>query len=92
MNLAQVIGHATATVKHPSMQGWRLLVVQPLTADGGDDGEPLLAIDELGARVGNQVIISSDGKLVAEAMKSKTTPVRWIVIGQPDQDRYGVGE
>lgn len=88
MNLARVIGHATATVKHPSMKGWRLLVVQPLTADGGDDGEPLLAIDELGARIGNQVIISSDGKTVGEAMKSKTTPVRWIVVGHPDQDQY----
>ncbi|WP_437225687.1 EutN/CcmL family microcompartment protein [Planctomicrobium sp. SH661] len=84
MNLALVIGNATSTVKHSSMNGWRLLVVQPLTADGGDDGEPLLVIDSLGARIGSEVIITSDGKEVSEAMKSNNTPVRWIVMGQPD--------
>ena len=30
MNLALVIGHATATIKHPSFKGWKLIVVQPL--------------------------------------------------------------
>jgi len=86
MNLALVIGTATATVKHPSMQGWRLLVVQPLTARGGDDGGPLLAIDHLGARIGSQVIITSDGKEVSELVKSKATPIRWMVLGQPDEN------
>ena len=50
MQIAQVVGQAVATVKHPSMHGWRLLVVQPLAPDGKEDGEPLLAIDNLGAR------------------------------------------
>lgn len=85
MNSALVIGTATSTVKHASLHGWRLLVVQPLTTSGGDDGEPMLAVDELGARVGSQVIISSDGKAVQEAMKTKNTPVRWMVIAQPDE-------
>lgn len=84
MNLALVIGNVTATVKHPSMNGWRLLIVQPLTADGGDDGEPLLAIDSFGAPIGGKVIINSDGKEIGEMMQSKTTPVRWMVMGQPD--------
>lgn len=84
MNLAQVIGNATSTVKHPSMNGWRLLIVQPLMADGGADGEPILAIDHLGARIGSQVIITSDGSEVSEAVGSKATPIRWMVMGQPD--------
>ncbi|HWL07669.1 MAG TPA: EutN/CcmL family microcompartment protein [Planctomicrobium sp.] len=86
MNLALVIGNATSTVKHPSMNGWRLLIVQPLTADGGDDGEPLLVIDSMGAPVGGKVIISSDGKEIGDVMQSKTTPVRWMVMGQPDEE------
>ena len=49
-----VVGHAVSTVKHPSMHGWRLLLVQLLTADGKEDGEPLLAIDNLGAGVGDR--------------------------------------
>lgn len=85
MQLATVIGHATATVKHSSMNGWRLLVVQPLLVDGGRDGTPIIAIDELGSQVGQNVIISSDGKTVTEAMGTPKSPVRWIVIGQPDE-------
>ncbi|MCA9091665.1 MAG: EutN/CcmL family microcompartment protein, partial [Planctomycetaceae bacterium] len=38
MNLALVIGHATATIKHPTLKGWKLIVVQPLDARGKPDG------------------------------------------------------
>ncbi|QDT30995.1 EutN/CcmL family microcompartment protein [Thalassoglobus polymorphus] len=84
MQLASVIGHATSTVKHHSMNGWRLLVVQPLLTDRGRDGTPILAIDELGSQVGQDVMICSDGKTIGDAMGTQTSPVRWIVIGQPD--------
>ena len=85
MNLARVIGKSTSTVKHPSLHGWRLLIVQPLTANGGRDGGPIIAIDALGSETGQEVIITSDGKAVQEAMDTKTTPVRWMVIAQPDE-------
>ncbi len=84
MNLATVIGHATSTVKHVTLNRWRLLVVQPLGVGNVKDGEPIIAIDELGSQVGQQVIITSDGKAVSEAMGSPNTPVRWMVLGQPD--------
>ena len=49
MQVGQVVGHATSTVKHPSLSGWKLLVVKLLAIDGKSDGEPVLAIDSLGA-------------------------------------------
>ena len=52
MQLGRVVGQAVATVKHASLAGWKLLVVQPLTAANQPDGEPLLVIDHLGAGVG----------------------------------------
>src|SRR5216683_1809334 len=61
MQLARVIGHAVSTVKHASMHGWRLLVVQPLGVDDKPDGEPLLAIDSSGSAVNDVVIVSNDG-------------------------------
>jgi ethanolamine utilization protein EutN len=61
MQIASVVGQATSTVKHASLHGWRLLVVQPLDVDGKEDGEPLLAIDKLGAGPPQRVIISNDG-------------------------------
>ena len=85
MLLARVLGNATATVKHPSMEGWRLLVVQALTTDGRTpDGDPQLVVDSLGASRGDAVIISSDGKWTRALVGSETTPVRWCVIGIQD--------
>jgi ethanolamine utilization protein EutN len=81
MQLGQIIGHAVSTVKHPSLNGWKLLVTQLLTSDGKPDGEPLLAIDSLGAGVGSLVVLSNDGAGAREIVKSKTSPVRWMVLG-----------
>ena len=85
MQLALVVGTATATHKHASIAGWKLLVVQPLLADGeAPDGEPVLAVDNLGAGRGERVIITSDGRGTRELLKSQTTPVRWSVMGIAD--------
>ena len=85
MQIGSVVGIATSTVKHPSMEGWKLLVVQLLAADGrSPDGEPVLAVDRLGAGRGERVILTSDGRGTRELLKSDTTPVRWSVMGIPD--------
>lgn len=84
MQIAKVIGRATSTVKHASMQGWKLLIVQPLGVSDSLDGEPVLAIDNMGGGRGDRVMITSDGKYVREIMASNNTPVRWAVIGIQD--------
>jgi ethanolamine utilization protein EutN len=85
MQIGEVMGTATATVKHPSMNGWKLLVVQPYLGDGKTpDGEPVLAIDSCGAGRGERVIITSDGAGTRALVKSDTTPVRWSVLGIAD--------
>jgi microcompartment protein CcmK/EutM len=82
MQTAIVLGTATATVKHPSMRRWKLLVVQPTLVDGRTpDGDPQLAVDCLGAGRGEQVIISSDGAYTRQLLNADNTPVRWSVIG-----------
>lgn len=81
MQLARIIGTATATVKHPSLTGSTLHVVQPLQADGrSPDGDPQLAIDMIAAGVGDVVMITSDGRLLRERLKSTTTPARWSTV------------
>jgi ethanolamine utilization protein EutN len=81
----RVVGTATATIKHPSMEGWKLLIVQPLMADGTTpDGDPLLAVDSLGAGRGATVIVSSDGRFTRQLLDNDRTPVRWCVLGIRD--------
>ena len=85
MQLATIIGHATATVKHPSLAGWKLAVAQPLDAAGQPDGGPLLAIDNLGSGRGDRVILTCDSSSVREMTESENTPIRWAVIGLVDE-------
>ena len=85
MQLAFVIGTATATVKHPSLEGRKLLIVQPRLADGRTpDGDPLIAVDGVDAGCGETVMITSDGRGAREMLQSDVTPVRWTVIGIRD--------
>jgi ethanolamine utilization protein EutN len=86
MFLGRVMGNATSTVKHPSMEGWKLLLVMALQADGRTiEGDPILVVDSLGAGRGETVMITSDGIGAREMLGSKTTPVRWSVLGIRDE-------
>ena len=84
MHIATVVGTATATIKHDSLKGWKLVLIQPLQKNGGADGEPMLAIDHLGSSIGSNVIITSEGGAVRDIMKRKDSPVRWMVMGLCD--------
>ncbi len=86
MFLGRVMGNATATVKHPSMEGWKLLLVMALQADGRTiEGDPILVVDSIGAGRGETVVITSDGIGARELLGDNTTPVRWSVLGIRDE-------
>jgi ethanolamine utilization protein EutN len=84
MQLAKVVGRATATVKHGTLAGWRMLLVQPLDVAGKADGDPQLAIDGLGSRKTDVVILTTDGAAVRDIVGKDNTPIRWAVIGIAD--------
>ncbi len=56
MLVGTVVGNVWSTVKDPSLQGLRLLVVQPFTA-GEESAETIVAADTLGAGVGERVLV-----------------------------------
>jgi len=85
VQLARVIGRATATLKHRSMQGAKLLLVQPQTVDGRPDGEPFLAVDGVGAGADEVVMLTSDGRYSRQLLGVDITPVRWTIIGVKDE-------
>jgi ethanolamine utilization protein EutN len=86
MYLGRVMGTATATVKHPSMKGTRLLLVMALQADGKTiEGDPILVIDQLGAGKGDLVMVTSDGIGAREMLGDNQSPVRWSAIALPDR-------
>ena len=84
MQLGLVVGHATSTIKHPSLNGQRLLVVQMLTPDEKPDGEPVLVIDNLGAGLGGTVLATTDAVLIREMVGARNSPIRYSVMGLVD--------
>jgi ethanolamine utilization protein EutN len=90
MQLALVKGRATATVKHPSMNGQKLLVCMQLDPKGKPVGDPIIAIDQLGAGGGETVLLSSDGAAVREKLGDDSTPVRWFTLGIVDEKNVEV--
>ena len=55
MQMARVIGDVVATMKDPNFDSIKLLLIQPIGADGKDAGRALVAVDSVGAGVGETV-------------------------------------
>ncbi len=55
MQIGRIIGDVVASRKEPHLDGIAMLLVQPLTADGKAAGRPLVAVDSVGAGVGEHV-------------------------------------
>lgn len=84
MRIALIKGHVTATVKHPTLEGWRMLIAQPISPENVPDGPPQIVIDPLGAALGQKVIINSDGAEARRLIGAKHSPARWTVLGIVD--------
>lgn len=85
MQLGRVIGHATATIKHRSLEGWRMVVLDMLNVRREAEGDPIIAVDKLGSDVGDVVLLNSDGRGARELIGDEKSPVRWFVIGIVDE-------
>ncbi len=85
MQTGRVVGRATSTIKHETLRGAKLLLVQQYLVDRvTPDGPPLLAVDGVGAGWGETVMLSSDGRYARELLRTDATPVRWTIIGIKD--------
>ena len=87
MQLGTVIGHATSTVKHPSLNGWRMLIVQMMNNAREPEADPIICIDQLGAGAGTLVLVDSDGKHARELTGNEKSPIRWYTVAIVDQVR-----
>ena len=84
MQIARVIGTVVSTQKNRKLEGAKLLLVQPLTLEGEPRGVALLAIDAVGAGVGERVLVVIEGKAAGEALGRKGAAVDAAIIGIVD--------
>jgi microcompartment protein CcmK/EutM len=84
VTLARVVGTVVATQKHPTFEGAKLLLVQPITLEDTPRGVALLAVDSVGAGVNDKVLVVIEGRAAAEAVGRKGIPVDAAIIGIVD--------
>jgi len=87
MQLARVIGTVVATVKNDALEGRKLLVVQSLDAALRPQGAPLVALDAVGAGVG-ELVFWCRGKEASFPFKREDTPTDCTIVGIVDSDRH----
>ena len=80
MQIARVIGHVVSTRKDENLVAIKLLLVQPLTPDRQPAGRPLVAVDAVGAGVGEEVFFVR-GKEASFPFYPQEAPVDAGVVG-----------
>jgi microcompartment protein CcmK/EutM len=88
MQICRVVGTVVSTHKNKKLEGAKLLLVQPLTLDGQTRGVALVAIDSVGAGVGERVLVVIEGKAAGDALGRKAAAVDAAVIGIIDVVDY----
>jgi microcompartment protein CcmK/EutM len=87
MQLARVIGTVVATVKNEALEGRKLLVIQTLTKDLLPAGKPMVAVDAIGAGVG-ELVFWCRGKEASFPFKREDTPTDCTIVAIVDSEDH----
>ena len=83
MKLGKVVGRVVSTRKLESIEGVKLLLVQPLNEKREPVGDPLVATDGMQAGEGD-IVLYEGGKEAAQTLPNWFNPVDAAVIGIAD--------
>jgi ethanolamine utilization protein EutN len=84
MILGRIVGDVWSTKKNEKIHALRLLFVQPLGRDLLPSGQILIAADEIGAGVGDMVIVTQGAPAMQAFERDKPVPVDAVVLGIVD--------
>ncbi|MGH9819015.1 MAG: EutN/CcmL family microcompartment protein [Pyrinomonadaceae bacterium] len=87
MQIARVIGTVVSTVKNEALHGRKMLIVQTLDADLNAKGKPMVALDAVGAGVG-ELVFWCRGKEASFPFKRDETPTDCTIVGIIDSDSH----
>ncbi|MBY0120492.1 EutN/CcmL family microcompartment protein [Bacillus sp. S/N-304-OC-R1] len=80
MQMGIVVGRITATRKDENLVGTKLLITQPIGLDGQVLPNPIIAVDTVGAGIGERVIYVT-GSMASRAIRNKEAPIDAAIIG-----------
>ncbi|MFP4206017.1 MAG: EutN/CcmL family microcompartment protein [Spirochaetaceae bacterium] len=85
MTLARVIGDVTSSVKHPILEGEKLLLLRAVSPQGAIGGASLLALDRAQAGPGDTVLVLDEGNSARQILGVPRAPMRTVVVGIVDE-------
>lgn len=87
MQIARVIGNVVSTAKNEALHGRKMLIVQTLDADLNDKGKPMIALDAVGAGIG-ELVFWCHGKEASFPFKRDETPTDCTIVGIIDSEDH----
>ena len=88
MNVGRVIGTVVASRKDPKLEGLKMLLVQQTDITGGTKGAQVVAIDSVGAGVGELVLYCS-GSSARQTDVTQNRPVDTVIMAIVDEIEAG---
>ena len=85
MKLGRVVGTVVSTINTPAFDGRTLLLCDLLDPSGKPAGGYLIAVDTVGAGVGETVLILDEGTSARQVLGTPGAPIRTVVVGTVDQ-------
>lgn len=84
MILGRITGNVVSTIHHPIVDGKKMLLAERLDSSGKPTGGYVIAMDAIGAGMGETVIILDEGSGARQILEDEHAPVRSIVVGIVD--------
>jgi microcompartment protein CcmK/EutM len=84
MVLGKVIGTLVASRKEPTLDGLKLLVVRACDVDGTPNGAIAIAVDAVGAGIG-EVVLYASGSSARQTQATQNRPVDATIMAIVDQ-------
>jgi microcompartment protein CcmK/EutM len=92
MTLAKVLGTVVATMKCRDLEGYKLLVLQPVDPEGKPTGRSMVGLDTVQAGEGDTVLIIDEGNSSRMILGNSMAAVRTVVVGIVDRIDGGGGQ
>lgn len=84
MILGRIVGHVTSTINHPAYDNKKQLIVDLIDHKGVATGGYLIALDLVGAGIGQTVLIIDEGSSARQLLNAPNAPIRSVVVGIVD--------
>jgi ethanolamine utilization protein EutN len=84
MLVGKIIGTVIATRKDEGLVGSKLMITQPLDMEGNEVDRPLVAVDTVGAGVG-EIVLYVVGSVAPYAVRKTEVPVDAAIVGIIDK-------